>query len=244
MPSTTPFDQAYYVKYSGFSSSMLSHPSLSNANQKETYSHLATRVQNLATGDCPNKPLPSLCDANQRPYSTEENNHLMTGHFFGTSIPVSKTYNSLSQPVADATKSGRPPTVHREYDNLRYCSDQLLPKPKIEKFDGDSMDYWEFLNQFTCHFADWLRSQKKLIQHCSERVRQHIQHFSDPHDERSPYDLAWEELHRRYGQPHIIAQACEECLLEFPRLDRDIAEWLNKLSILMKRSSYALTIKE
>ena len=133
MPSTTPFDQAYYDKYSGFSS-MLPHPSLSNSNQKETYSHLATRVQNLATGDCSNKPLPSSCDANQRPYFTEENNPSMTGHFSGTPIPVSKNYIPYSQPVADATKSGRPPTVHREYDNLRYCSNQLLPKPTIEKF--------------------------------------------------------------------------------------------------------------
>ena len=40
--------------------------------------------------------------------------------------------------------------------------------------------------------------KRSLIQHCSERVRQHIQHFSDHHDERSPYDLAWEELHHRY----------------------------------------------
>ena len=40
MPSTTPFDQAYYGEYSGFSSSMLPHPSLSNANQEETYSIL------------------------------------------------------------------------------------------------------------------------------------------------------------------------------------------------------------
>ena len=154
-------------------------------------------------------------------------------------------YNPYSQPVADATKSGRPPTVHGEYD-LHYCSDQLLPKPTIETFDGDPMDYWAFLNRFTCHVADWLPSQKKfsyLMRHCSERVRQHIQHFSDLHDGRSPYDLAWEELHRRYGQPHVIAQACEECLLEFPRINRDIAEQLNNLSILMKRSSYIINDK-
>ena len=130
-PSMTPFDQVCYGKYSGFSSSMLPHSSLSNANQEETYSYLATRVQNLATGDHPNKPLPSSCDANQRPYSTEENNHLMTGHFSGTSIPVSKNYNPYSKLVADATKSGRPLTVDREYDNLRFCLDQFLPKPKI-----------------------------------------------------------------------------------------------------------------
>ena len=81
VPSTTPFYQAYHGKYSGFSSSMLPYPSSSNANQEETYSHLATRVQNLATGDCPDKPLFSSCDANQRPYFTEENNHLIAAIF-------------------------------------------------------------------------------------------------------------------------------------------------------------------
>ena len=35
-------------------------------------------------------------------------------------------------------------------------------------------------------------------------------------------------------------QACAECLLKFPRIDRDIPERLNRLSILLKRSSYAL----
>ena len=72
MPSTMPFDQVYYGKYSGFSSSVLPRPSSSNANQEKTYSHLATRLLNLATGDCPNKPLPSSYDASQIPYSTEE----------------------------------------------------------------------------------------------------------------------------------------------------------------------------
>ena len=36
VPSTTQFDQACYGKYSGFSSSMFPHASLSNANQEET----------------------------------------------------------------------------------------------------------------------------------------------------------------------------------------------------------------
>ena len=35
----------------------------------------------------------------------------MISHFSGTSIPVSKNYNPCSQPVADVTKFGRPPTV-------------------------------------------------------------------------------------------------------------------------------------
>ena len=47
-------------------------------------------------------------------------------------------------------------------------------------------------------------------------------------------------MKRRYGQPHVIAQACEEKLLEFPKIERDVADRLNRLSMLMKRSCYSL----
>ena len=130
-----------------------------------------------------------------------------------------------------------------ELDPLRDVSDQLLPKPKIKSFEGDPLDYWAFPNRFTCHVTDWLTPRKKmsyLLQHCSSEVGQNIQHFADIHDGEFAYDLAWDELKRKYGQPHIIAQACEEQLLGLLKFDKDVAERLNKLSVLMKRCCYAL----
>ena len=60
------------------------------------------------------------------------------------------------------------------------------------------------------------------------------------HNGSFAYDLAWEELKKRYGQLYIIAQACENNLLGFPKLDRDVVERMNKLSVLMKKSCHAL----
>ena len=124
-----------------------------------------------------------------------------------------------------------------------YYSDPLIPKPNVKKFEGDPLDYWAFYNRFRCHIADWLPSKTKmsyLLQHCSIEVSNNIQHFADIHDGQCAYDLAWEELRRRYGQPYVIAQACEEKLLAFPKMERDVANGLNKLSVLMKRCRYAL----
>ena len=79
-----------------------------------------------------------------------------------------------------------------------------------------------------------------LLQYCSEEVCRIIRHFEDIHNGRFVYDMAWQELERRYGQSHLIVQACEERLLSIPKIDREVAERLNSLSILMKRSCYAL----
>ena len=125
----------------------------------------------------------------------------------------------------------------------RHLSEKFLPKPIINVFEGDPTDYWAFINHFTCHIADWLPAKIKLsylLQHCSSNVCQHIQHFTDIHEGRSAYDMVWQELKQRYEQPYIIAQTCEDRMLKFPKIDRDIADGLNKLTVLMKRSCYAL----
>ena len=44
------------------------------------------------------------------------------------------------------------------------------------------MDYGAFLNRFEAHVADTLPNRRKmtyLLQYCSERVREQIQHFAD-----------------------------------------------------------------
>ena len=104
----TPFDQAHYDKYAG---SFSLHPrhSSSDANKKPilTWVHVY-RILQLAMVLV--TFLPGSGDANQRPYSTEENNHLLTSHFCGTSVPVSKNYFH-SKSVADVTRSGN----HRQF---------------------------------------------------------------------------------------------------------------------------------
>ena len=126
--------------------------------------------------------------------------------------------------------SDQQPFVGRQgYNPWRGYSNPLIPKPEVKKFDGDPLDYWAFSNRFRCHVADWLPSKAKmsyLLQHCSPEVRGNVQHFADINDGQYAYDLAWDELKRRYGQPYIIAHACEK-LLAFPKLKRDVADRLN-----------------
>ena len=119
----------------------------------------------------------------------------------------------------------------------------VLPKPIIQTFTGDPLDFWAFYNRLESHLPNWLPAKRKisyLLQHCSTNVCQSIQHYADLHDGENAYHLAWKELKRRYGQTHIIAQTCEEQLLKFPKLDKDVSEKLNKLSILMKRCRSAM----
>ena len=37
-------------------------------------------------------------------------------------------------------------------------SERYLPKPAIEEFDGDPLDYWAFVNRFKVHIADRIHS--------------------------------------------------------------------------------------
>ena len=119
-----------------------------------------------------------------------------------------------------------------------------LPKPEIKRFEGNPLDYGAFLNRFKAHVSDNLPNSKKmtyLLQYCNDKVREQIQHYADNQRERPGcYDLAWRELKRRYGEPHIIAQACEERLLNLPSFSQIDPERLGKMSVLMNRCCSAL----
>ena len=135
------------------------------------------------------------------------------------------------------------PNKEENYYRLRDHLDQLLPKPTIKLFEGDPLEFWVFYNRFRCHVGDWLSPKRKFFhvrQHCSAEVANNIQYFADLHHGEYACDLAWSELKRRYGQPYVIAQACEKRLSTFPKLDRDLADRLNKLFILMKRRCHVL----
>ena len=167
----------------------------------------------------------------------------MTGHNFtyDRTQQVRVNHSNIPDGRNSGSSSRQQPSGYG--DLLRGNSDPLIPKPNVKKFEGDPLDYWAFYNRFRCHVADWLPLKTKmsyLLQHCSPQVCDNIQHFADIHDGQYSYDLAWDELKRRYGQPHVIAQACEEKLLEFPKIERDVADRLNRLFVLMKRCCYSL----
>ena len=145
-------------------------------------------------------------------------------------------YRLFANPPYDGTASLRqsaPETSHAE------ASERFLPKPSIEQFDGDPLDYWAFVNRFKVHIADRIISGDLklvyLLQHCSKKVYDRIKHYAGGPDKQQCYRMVWQELYDRYGQPHIIGRCCEQRLLELPKVGPYDGESLENMAILMKR---------
>ena len=154
--------------------------------------------------------------------------------------------SSLEQPRCAARQE--PVPCHANYAQQTSpsveASERYLPKPAIEKFDGDPLDYWAFVNRFKVHIADRIRSIDLklvyLLQHCSKRVYNKIKHFASGPDKRYCYDMVWRELYDWYGQPHVIGRHCEERPLQVGKINLHNSESLESLAILMKRCFAAM----
>jgi len=133
---------------------------------------------------------------------------------------------------------------HSPLPSYAEVGERFLPKPAIEKFEGDPLDYWAFVNRFKVHIADRIRSDDLklvyLLQHCSKTVYERIQHYASGPDKHRCYEMVWRELFERYGQPHIISRYCEQRLQELPRVGQYDFEGLEKMAVLMKRCLAAL----
>ena len=115
--------------------------------------------------------------------------------YYDTTATTSRPRDQLTFERRNQQKfSDQQPFVGRQgYGPWRGYSNPLIPKPEAKKFDGDPLDYWAFSNRFRCHVADWLPSKAKmsyLLQHCSPKVCDNIQHFTDINDDQYAYDLA------------------------------------------------------
>ena len=117
--------------------------------------------------------------------------------------------------------------------------DRFLPKPAVENFDGDPMDYWAFVNRFEVHVASKVHDDDLrlayLLQHCTKPVYDKDKHIVGNRDKSTAYRILWQELYERYGQPHIITHHCENRLKQFPRLIANDAEDVKELALLLKR---------
>ena len=118
-------------------------------------------------------------------------------------------------------------------------SERFLPKPSIEVFDGDPFDYWGFVNRFEIHIASRVATDDLrlvyLLQHCSKRIYEKLNHFAGGANPTIGYNQAWQELYRRYGQPHIISRSCEERLLKVTKLSQNDVEGLENFAVLLIR---------
>jgi len=73
-----------------------------------------------------------------------------------------------------------------------------------------------------------------LLQHCKPDVRENIERFTYK-DPTKGYRLAWQTLFVRNGQPHVIAQWCEQQLKKAPDVKPHDPKSLTKLSVLMDK---------
>ena len=92
--------------------------------------------------------------------------------------------------------------------------DRYLPRPELTKFNGNPLEYKTFMNNFERHIVPKVRDSKillcYLLQQCEPYVRNKLQHFSNKGD--AGFHLAKARLEKEYGQPCVIADACEQQL--------------------------------
>ena len=78
-----------------------------------------------------------------------------------------------------------------------------------------------------------------LLQHCESNVKDKIEHFSERGS--MAYTLAKERLYQEYWRPCIIADICEQTLLQAPPVKANNPAALKSYSELLERMHGTLT---
>ena len=105
------------------------------------------------------------------------------------------------------------------------------------------MNYKTFLRQFEAHIAQKTRIDEMcllyLLQHCEPVVRDKIERFTSVNPCEG-YRMAQNELFYEYGQPHVMAQRCEQELKALAGARPHDSDSLMKLSVLMNKCCTSL----
>ena len=106
------------------------------------------------------------------------------------------------------------PLTYPTYDEL------FLPRPEFKRFNGNSLAYRAFISNFETHVQPLLNDQRMLfcllLQHCESNVEDKIEYFSERGS--MAYTLAKERSYQEYGRSCIIADICEQTLLQAPQV--------------------------
>ena len=157
------------------------------------------------------------------------------------SNPLGPPPSSADFPIYSHVSPLLYPGVYNQ-NSVNYDS-SFLPRPEFPKFSGDPLEYKAFMNNFETHIEPRVRDEKTLIclllQHCSKDVKDRIEHFAT--SEVQPYTVAKQRLHKEYGSPWVISDACEQRLKKFPSVRsgdgkqlRRFAELLEKTGVIVK----------
>ena len=126
---------------------------------------------------------------------------------------------------------GFAPHNYPTYDEL------FLPPPEFKRFNGNPLAYRAFISNFETHVEPRLNDQRMLfcllLQHCESNVRDKIEHFSGRGS--MAYTLAKERPYQEYGRPCIIADICEQTLLQAPQVKANNPAALKSYSELLER---------
>jgi len=99
------------------------------------------------------------------------------------------------------------------------------------------------MRQFEAHIAQRTRTDELrllfLLQHCEPAVRDKIERFTSVNPCEG-YRMAQNELFYEYGQPHVIAQRCEQELKALSDVRPHDSDSLMKLSVLMNKCCTSL----
>ena len=156
------------------------------------------------------------------------------------------TFSPPFKPVNVFSPLAGMPVSLRNYDGYRSgighyhqeYYDCPLSKIEIKKFDGDPMNYWAFIRNFSAYvgkrcYSDDYRHQF-LIQSLKPKVRDQFEHYPIMSPTEG-FRGAWSQLYEDYGHPHMIYRRCEERLKDIARLREFDMESLNNFFILLNK---------
>ena len=118
-----------------------------------------------------------------------------------------------------------------------------LPKPELFCFNGDSINFCKFMNNFELNIENEEPSNRHrlsyLIQYCTGEAKELIEDCVMLGDKG--YARAKELLTDRYGQSHVVAQCYIGKLVNGPVIRNNDTKSLSRLGLEMSRAEITLT---
>ena len=122
------------------------------------------------------------------------------------------------------------------YDEL------FLPRPEFKKFNGNPLEFRSFISNFETHVEPRVHDNTMLfcllLQHCEDKIKSKIEHYADRGT--FAYRLAKDRLQREYGRECLIADMCEQNLINAPSVNNNDPEGLKHYSEILEKALITL----
>ena len=122
------------------------------------------------------------------------------------------------------------------YDEL------FLPRPEFKKFNGNPLEFRSFISNFETHIEPAVHDNtmlfRLLLQHCEDKIKSKIKHYADRGT--FAYRLAKDRLQREYGRECLIADMCEQNLINAPSVKSNDPEGLKHYPEILEKALITL----